>query len=392
MNKPDIIKKELPRKYLNLGLGLFLAGAILLILAYLTDSGRAAFNNVILYTFLAGLGIGSLAFICVEYLAGAVWSVPFRRITEFISSIIFLLPVLVIPLFFGIHSLFHWSHEEAVATDKILAGKTPYLNSGFLIIRTLVFLVIWMVFAFFILRNSKKQDVSKDQKLTTKNLRISGAYIPVFIITMTLTAIDWLMSLEPHWFSTIFGFYYFSGSVIAVFAVVTIIAVLLNENKYLSKGLQEDHYYSLGALLFAFTNFWAYIAFAQFLLIWYANLPEETFWMIARWNGDWKYVSILLVFVHFVIPYFGLVSQPSKMNPRRLIIMSSVLLFAHYVDLYWLIMPTYNKTSAPIGIFELSVPLLIAGIIILVFYFNYSRKNIVAVGDPKLQRGIDFRL
>jgi len=200
------------------------------------------------------------------------------------------------------------------------------------------------------------------------------------------------MSIEPHWFSTIFGVYYFSGTVLASLAACTILIVLLNENGYLVNGLKPDHYYSLGALLFAFINFWAYIAFSQFLLIWYANLPEETVWFLTRWYGSWKLISIGLIFVHFIIPYFGLLSQPSKMNSKRLLIMGGWILFSHYYDLYWLVMPNYSKEGVLFGWPELGFPLFISGIIVLVIYYKTKRENLVPIGDPKLRRGIDFRL
>jgi hypothetical protein len=167
---------------------------------------------------------------------------------------------------------------------------------------------------------------------------------------------------------------------------------MLNERGYLISGLKSDHYYSLGALLFAFINFWAYIAFSQFLLIWYGNLPEETVWFLARWHGNWKIFSIGLLIIHFVIPYFGLLSQPSKMNPKTLLIMASWILFAHYIDLYWLVMPNFYKDGIIFGWIELGFPVLIAGIIILTFYYKARKINLVAIGDPKLKRGIDFRL
>lgn len=392
MNNFNYTKKPLPTKLLTIGVLLFLVGAIILVANYIFDSHSAPFNSLIIYVFLVSIGVGSLGFVITEYIAGAVWSVPFRRIAEYCSNLNYLLPLLVIPVLFGIHTLFHWSHTDVVETDKLLKGKSPYLNTEFFIIRAFAVAVLWIIFTYFINRNSKKQDTTADQKLTTKNIKLSAIFIPIFILTLTIVAIDYLMSLEPHWFSTIIGFYYFSGTVLAALSVITIIAVMLNEKGYLVKGINEDHYYSLGALLFAFVNFWAYIAFSQFILIWYANIPEETFWYIMRWEGSWKYATIFLVFIHFLIPYFMLVSQPSKKNPKRLIAASVVLLFAHYVDLYWLAFPTLSKEGITLSLFELSAPLVICGIIIIVFYLSYKKKNAIAIGDPKLKRGLDFRL
>jgi hypothetical protein len=383
-------KKELPAKIKTLGIILFIAGLIIVTLGYFADTTRSLYNNIIGFTFLVSIGVGSLFFVSLEYVAGAVWSTPFRRIIEFLSSVIILLPLFVLPLLLNVNTIFGWTHPAPA--DTMMQSKAPYLNVNFFVIRVIVFWLLWAGFYFFIIKNSIKQDATKDQSLTTKNIKLAGIFMPVFALTISLAAIDWLMSLEPKWFSTIFGVYYFSGTVLAALAAGTIFIVLLNERGYLVPGLKRDHYYSLGALLFAFINFWAYIAFSQYLLIWYGNLPEETVWFLARWHGNWKIISIGLVLIHFVIPYFGLLSQPSKMNPRTLVIMAGWILFAHYFDLYWLVMPSFYKGGIIFGWIELGFPILIVGVIILVFYYRARKINLVAVGDPKLQRGIDFRL
>ncbi len=383
-------KKELPAKVQTVGFGLFIAGLFLVVLGYIVDPTRSAYNNIIGFTFLASIAVGSLFLVGIEYLSGAVWSTPFRRVSEFLSSLIVLLPVLFIPLLLNVNNIFHWTHPAP--SDKTLIGKAPYLNVNFFIGRVLVFWLIWLLFYYLFTKNSLMQDQTKDQNLTKKNVKLAAVFMPLFAITISFAAIDWLMSIEPHWFSTIFGVYYFSGTVLAALAAATIIIVLLNERGYFVKGIHTDSYYSLGALLFAFTNFWAYIAFSQFLLIWYANLPEETFWFLQRWEGSWIAASIGLIVVRFVVPYFGLLSQPSKMNPKRLLVMSSWILFAHYYDLYWLVMPNFSKGGVALGWIELGFPLLIAGLIILVFVYNSRKNNLVPIGDPKLKRGIDFRL
>ncbi len=385
-------KKQIPKKIQTIGLALFLIGLITVGIGYITDTTRVAFNNIIIFSFLTSIGLGSLFLVAIEYLGGAVWSTPFRRVPEFLSATLLLLPFIVLPLLFSMGNIFHWLHPEVMNADKILKSKAPYLDITFFIIRVAAFIVIWILFYLLITRNSKKQDIVNDQSLTKKNIKLSAVFIPFFALTISFTAIDWLMSLEPHWFSTIYGVYYFSGSVLAALAASTIIIVLLNENGYLVKGLKPDHYYSLGALLFAFTNFWAYIAFSQYLLIWYANLPEETFWFLQRWDGNWIIISIGLIFIRFVIPYFGLLSQPSKMNPKRLLIMSSVILFAHWYDLYWLAMPNYSKDGFILGWQELGFILFAVGLIMLIFNFMAKKNNLVPIGDPKLKRGIDFRL
>ncbi|MEI7812607.1 MAG: quinol:cytochrome C oxidoreductase [Ignavibacteria bacterium] len=385
-------KKQLSPKLSKLGWGLSLTGAVLMVVAFSVDKTRASFNLLILLMFLMSIGLGSLFLVALEYAAGAVWSVPFRRISEFLSGVLFILPVIVAVLIFNMHDLYHWTHLDAVKSDVILTKKSPYLNTTFFIIRTAVFMGLWLIFRFFLIRNSKKQDKSKDPRRTTKNIKLSAVFIPVFAISLTFSAIDWMMSLEPHWYSTIYGVYYFAGTILTALSAATIIIVLLSNRNYFPFKLIKDHYYSFGALMFAFVNFWAYIAFSQYMLIWYSNIPEETTWLFARWAGSWKYVSLGLIFIHFVIPYFALLSQTSKMNPKRLLIMSVWLLAAHYYDLYWLIMPSYSRAGAVFGWMEIAFPVAAIGIVIVLFILKAKNNNLIPVGDPKLQSGIDFRL
>lgn len=384
--------KEIPGKVKMIGLILLLAGIALGALAFFTDYVRALHNYLIMFMFVISIGVGSLFLITLEYIAGADWSVPFRRIIEFLASIIPWLFILVIPLILGMHDLFHWTHAEAVEHDKILEGKTPYLNSTFFIIRAFLFIALWVLFYFLITRNSTKQDKLFDQGLTRKNIKLSAIFIPIFAITLTFSAIDWMMSLEPHWFSTIYGVYFFSGTMIAALAAAALLSIILIENGYMPAIINNDHLYSFGALLFVFVNFWAYIAFSQYMLIWYADLPEETFWFVHRWSGGWEYLSIFLVIVHFIVPYALLLSQPAKMDPKRLKFAAVWLLFAHFVDLYWLIIPSVTKNNYYFSWTDFVFPLILAGIVILMFTIKAKKTNLIAVGDPKLERGLHFHL
>ena len=391
-NVIEYSRKGLPPILGRLGIILFGIGLVLSILAYLSDPVRSAFNNIILLEFLTSVGLGALFFVALEHLVGAVWSTPFRRVFEILSSVLLILPIVALPIYFHAHDIFHWTHADVVAADVILQQKSPYLNMTFFTIRIIGYFAIWILFYWLLNRNSKKQDESKDQKITKMNAKISAVFMPVFALTITFSSIDWMMSLEPHWFSTIFGVYYFSGTVIVSLAVGTFLVVWLNEKGLLVKGIIKDHYYSLGALIFAFINFWAYIAFSQYLLIWYANLPEETYWFLQRWEGSWLYFSVFFMIVHFAIPYFVMLSQPSKMDPKKLKIMSLWLAITHILDLYWIVIPTLSPDGFIFGWIEVGFILLAFGIIMVVFNLKARNTNLVAIGDPKLQRGINFRL
>lgn len=385
-------RKPLPAKLGTIGMMLTIAGLALSIIALVIDPVRATYNSLLIFTYLMGIGMCSMFLMAIEYLTGAIWSVPFRRIGEYLAIVMFVAPVFALPVLFNMHDIFHWTHHEAVAADQILLNKSPYLNETFFYIRLALIIALMALFVKLLIGNSAKQDTNPDQKFTRKNVKLSAAFIPVFAISISVIGIDWIMSLEPHWFSTIFGVYYFAGSLLTTFATITLFALMLRKNGAFPAEIGRDHFYNLGAFMFAFTNFWAYIAFSQFMLIWYANMPEETFWFMSRGVGNWFYFSIGIVLVHFIIPYAGLLSQPSKSNYGKLKFFGIWILFAHYYDLFWLIMPTYSKEGPTFGWIELSYILFAVGLVITVFVYVYNKRKLIPVGDPKLQRALDFHL
>lgn len=387
---PATPSKSLPSSIDRMGFGLLAAGVLLVIAAFVLQPVRASFDGIILYLFMVGIGVGAIFLVALEHITGAVWSVPMRRVPEFLSGIAPFLVLLVLPLFLHLHDLFHWTHAEVVKADEVLAGKSAYLNVQFFSIRTAAFLAIWILFGMLFVRNSTKQDVTRDASLTRSNVRLAAGFLPLFAITTTFTAFDWAMSLEAHWFSTIYGVYFFSGTMLAALAATTLIVVLMHEHGFLP-GLRRDHFYSLGALMFGFVNFWAYIAFSQFLLIWYANLPEETYWFMARWANGWQFVSVLLIVVQFAVPYIVLLPQEAKMDLRRLKFMAIWLLAARLIDLFWLVMPSHSPVLS-LSWTELGFPLVGIGIVMLLISWKSKRYNLVPIGDPKLERGLDFHL
>ncbi len=326
-------QKKFSAKIRPIGWGLVWLGVALYALGYITDAREAVFNNALNFLYLASIGIGALFFIALEYITGAVWSVPIRRVNEFLAQLVPFAALLAVPLLFNLDNLFVWARKDIAASDALLRLKEPYLNQTFFIARFIGIFIIWKIFIWLLTRNSMRQDATGDQRLTKINTILSAIFMPVFALTLTIFAVDWGMSLEPRWYSTIYGIYFFAGTATASLAALTLVTVSLYERGYFPK-LRRDHFYNLGALLFTFVNFWAYIAFSQFMLVWYANLPEETSWFLARWHGGWEYVSIALILVQFVVPYFVLLPQEAKMNIRTLRRMAIWLLFAHALDLY----------------------------------------------------------
>ena len=396
MNAPEQIDmqklKKLPESYSKLGWVLLILGIVLTVISFAINSKHASFGLIMTLTFVATIGIGALFWVGIEYVSSAIWSTPMRRPFEFLSGVIPFLIILALPLLFNMRTVFEWTHKSLYKDDPALLLKAPYLNVPFFLVRTAIVFLVWWLFCYLINRNSRRQDSSSDQKLTTKNIRLSAGFMPVFGFTLTIFSVDWIMSLTPDWFSTVFAVYVFAGSAVASMAFATILIVRLNERNLFPVKLTPDHYYNLGVLQFAFLNFWAYIGFSQFMLQWYGNLREETIWYIPRMHGSWAAISIILVLVQFVIPFFFLISKPAKMDPRRLVFISIWLLVAHSIDIYWMVMPVYNSGGVIFGISEIAFMFLSVGIVLAVFAYKARRNNMVPIGDPKLQRGLEFNI
>lgn len=405
----------------TLGTALIVIGVILSLLSLWSDVARFWHNYLIMYMFLVSITIGALFYLALEYIIGANWSTPFRRIFECLASMLPWIFALAIPiLLLGMPKLYHhWlpvhhaehsvsggehSSKEAVASadnhgsaegshaaDPIIEGKRGYLNQPFFWLRCALCFGIWYFFYFWFTRNSMKQDESGDQKLTGYNIRLAAVFMLLFPFTITMTAVDFMMSLEPHWFSTMFGVYYFAGTLVSAMSVITIIAVKLRESGFLHPRLERDSYYSMGLLMFAFNTFWAYIAFSQFLLIWYGNLPEETMWFAHRYGAGWTYVAWFLIIFHFVIPFFALLSRNQKTNPSRLLFMAKWLILAHVLDLYFIIMPA-KGIGGYFHWMDVGFLVFAIGFIMVLFNRRASQVSLIPWKDPKLNLGLGFRM
>jgi len=379
------------KTYKLLGAVLVALGGIGVLGAFQADVYRSWHWLLIMFLFLVSIGLGNLFLIALEYLVNANWSTPIRRISESLSGV--LVPaagIALVMLAFGSHKLFHHWIEPP---DAIVQGKVSYLNMQFFTIRVILCFGAWLLFRALFLKNSRAQDKDGDQVYTRNNVKYSTVFMLVFAISISVAAMDWIMSLDPHWFSTMFGVYYFAGTLVCAVSVLTLFTIHLREKGYLP-GVSRDTYYSLGLMMFAFNTFWAYIAFSQFMLIWYANLPEETLWFIKRWEGGWMYVTCALMIFHFVLPFFLLLSRTVKTIPSYLAFMARWLILAHILDLYWLVMPNYSpKAGASVfGLVDISFIVLAIGLIMLWFHKECSKANLMPIKDPKLQMGLEFKL
>lgn len=294
------------------------------------------------YVFWTGVSVGSLAILMLHHLSGGGWGLVIRRILEAATRVLPLMFVLFIPVIFGMKSLYEWTHPLQTIPEghrEVIAHKLPYLNTPFFLGRFVFYFVVWGLLMFFLNKWSLEQDRTANPNLRKTMQGLSGPGLVLFGLTVTYTATDWVMSLEPEWFSTIFGLLIMAGWGLSAFAFVIIALSLLSNRPPLAGVIAPLHFHDLGKLLLAFVMIWAYFSFSQFLLIWYANLPEEIPWYLRRMQGGWQYVGLLLVALHFALPFFLLLSRDLKRHARSLSIVAGLILVMRLVDLFWMIAP-----------------------------------------------------
>lgn len=372
----------------NITLIIGIIGLVLSFIGWFTDSRQFYFSYLTAFVFWTTIALGGLFFVMLHHLVSAQWSVVIRRFGESMSMVIPYMAILFIPILFGLKELYLWMNPETVATDHLLHGKSGYLNLNFFVIRLIVYFTIWTVLAYLLNKLSLKQNRSSSPEQIKKMRIISAPGMILFAITLTFASFDWLMSLDAHWYSTIFGVYIFSGSFLALVSIVTLIIIRLQSNGVLTEAITKEHYHDLGKWMFAFTIFWGYMAFSQYFLIWYGNIPEETIWFLHRWESSWKTISLLIVFGHFGIPFFVLFPQAAKKNKIVMTIMSVWILLMHWVDIYWIVMPTLHPHTVHFSWIDLTTLIGIGGLFLYIFWRKFTAHPLVPVGDPDLEKSI----
>lgn len=357
-------------------------GLALSVVGYFIDSKQFFFSYLTSFAFWASVGLGGLFFTMLHHVSGAKWSTSILRISQAAMSVLPIMFILFIPIILGIKELYEWSSAEAISHNSVLAGKTGYLNISGFVIRSIIYFAAWGILSYLLNMYSSKQDSGED---TTKQLRIvSAPGMFVFALSISFAAFDWLMSLDPMWYSTIFGGYYFSGSFVIILAFLIITANYFKKSGVLENEIGQSQFADLGKLFFGFLVFWAYIGGAQYFFIWYANIPEETVWFLHRWEGSWKTVSLLLIFGHFLIPFVSLVFFNTKRSRKILLFFAIWIFIFHYIDMYWLVGPVLHHGSANLSWLDLAAFFGIGGIFIYLFWNRFTAKAIVPVNDPNL--------
>lgn len=384
-----VVKKFQPTAMLQMG-ALVMAGiGILAFCAGLfvaPDRMWPAYLTAFFY--VSCLGLGGMFWVFINHVSKAGWSTSTRRIAEGMTSFIPVILVGGLILVLGLGRLYMWTDAEVMQSSAMLSGKTPYLNTGFFIVRMLIFAIGMFLFARVIVGNSLKQDSSGDHSLTHKNVGLSVAGIVFFALSFSLFSVDLLMSLLPTWYSTIFGVYCFAGMFQSSLAFFILVLMYIKKKGYVQGYYNVEHFHDIAKYLKGFTIFWAYIAFSQFMLIWYANIPEETEYYLMRAQNGWMAISMALLIFKFVVPFLALLPRAWKRNEKHLAIVCVLVLVMQYLDIHWMVYPNFNDNHFTLGLWEIAMLVGFLGIMGLTMIHFFKKHSLVAVKDPRLEEAL----
>jgi hypothetical protein len=373
---------DLQRRALIVGV----AGAVIGAIGLVLHPGDLMPSWLIGFMFTLGLSLGCFALLMVQHMTGGHWGLVTRRIFEAGSSLLPMCALLFIPVAVFAPKLYLWARPEAVAADAILQFKAPYLNWQFFVLRAVVYFVVWIFCAMLLNKWSAQQDRGEAAMTEADSRRfrvVSAPGLLVYVILLSLAAVDWMMSLDPHWYSTIYGLILVVGQALSALSFAVAVLALLLTREPMTSVLTTRHFHALGKLMLAFVMLWAYFSFSQFLIIWSGNLPEEIPYYLERLKGGWQYVSLGLVAGHFVLPFCLLLSQDLKKRPKLLARVAWFIVAIRLYDLIWLIAPTFHHDGGfPISLANVGVPLALGGLWVYLFAVQYRKRALLPVNDP----------
>lgn len=341
-------------------------------------------SYLIAYLFWCGIALGSLAILMLQHITGGAWGAVIRRVLESATRTLPLLALLFVPLVFGLSNLYEWAQPEHVAHDEILQHKAVYLNVPFFLVRAVLYFGAWLLLARFLNRWSLEQDSIPQERQGVRLEYLSRGGLLLYSLTVTFASIDWVMSLEPHWFSTIYGILFIGGQVLSAFAFVIPVLLLLADRPPMSEIVTPDRFQDLGKLLLAFIMLWAYFSFSQFLIIWAGNLPEETPWYINRLRGGWQWIGAAQIVLHFALPFAILLSRDLKRNARLLSLVAIGVVFMRFVDLYWLVTPAFSPGVLSVHWLDIVTLVGVGGVWLAFFVNQLKERPLLPLQDPAL--------
>jgi hypothetical protein len=360
-------------------------------IAALVISGIGAFTDpthfwqsyLFAYIFWSGLAIGCLGIFFLHNVVGGNWGVAIRRLVESGLKTLPLVFLLVIPIFFALGSLYKWTDATYRAEHFATGHKAAYLNPTWFIIRTVLYFAIWIFSGFRILKMANEYDRTGDPSLFQRIKKRSAPALLVFVVTTSLAFIDWIMSLESDWYSTIYGWMFTVGEVLLTFAFLVAVLVLLSKREPFASFLTRQHYHDLGNLMLAFTMLWAYMSFSQFLIIWAENLPDEIPWYVRRFSGGWGYIGWTIAIFHFFIPFFLLLLRFVKKNASRLRTLAIWIVIMRILDVFWVVEPAFRQRGLEVYWTDLAALIGLGGIWLAYFVWNLKSRPLLASRDPR---------
>jgi hypothetical protein len=338
------------------------------------------------YLFWAGIAVGCLSLIMIHYLTGGIWGLVIRRFLEAGSRTMPLVAVLFLPLAFGVSRIYLWAQPEALK-DPIIQAKQVYLNVPSFLGRALIYLAVWAVLAHFLSKWSRQLDEGTSLRIERRLRGLAGGGLLLMGLTITFSSVDWGMSLNPHWFSTVYGVLFMVGQVLSTMALVIVLLAVMGHEAPLAPAVRPSAVHDLGKLLLAFVMLWAYINLSQFLIIWSANLPEEIPWYIRRLHGGWQWLALVLVVFHFAVPFLLLLSRDLKRNARLLGRLAAGMLLVRLVDLFWLVAPDlqgHHGTHLSVHWLDLTAPIGLGGVWLFAFARELKSRPLLPQRDPEL--------
>ena len=363
--------------------------AVGLIAAVLCAGGALIFPPVFFraylsaYIFWIGIPVGALALLMLHHLVGGRWGFMIQRVLEAAIQTLPLMALLFIPLLFGLADLYPWAQTEVVAADPLLQQKAAYLNIPFFIARAVAYFAVWIVLGRLLVTWSLQQDRTADGALTLRLQRLSGPGLVLYGLTVTFAAIDWMMSLEPKWYSTIFGMIFMVSFGLAALALAILATRFLESQKPLAQVISPDRWHDLGNLLLALVMFWAYLQFSQFLLIWSENLTEEIPWYLHRIGGGWEWVALALILFLFALPFILLLSRTTKRSARMLSQVAAAILFMHWLDILWIVAPSFYPALFHLHWLDIVAPVGIGGLWLAAFIGYLKARSLLPLHDPR---------
>ncbi|MEX1139030.1 MAG: hypothetical protein WEF53_06815 [Bacteroidota bacterium] len=362
------------------------AGSILLGVGAWTATNQFYESYLLAYVYWVGISLGCLGLLMLHHLVSGRWGHVIQRILEAGSRTIALMAILFLPVLAGIHHLYSWTHAAEGGHGHV-AAKSAYLNVPFFMERTAVYFLFWIVMAFLLSAWSRKQDQNADSSLTRRLKITSAPGLIAFVLIGTFASVDWMMSLEPEWFSAIYGLMILAAQGLSALTFSIVVLRVAGGLKPWSDILSTTHFHHLGNLTLALTVFWAYLAFSQYLIIWSGNLPEENFWYINRLNPGWSIVGLLILIGHFFVPFLLLLSRKSKKSIRPLAIIAGGILLMRFVDYFWLVKPAFSASAFSFHWMDIVAPIAIGGLWLGFVIFQFQGASPVVLNDPRFDHG-----